>query len=154
MSCLPIVTQAATSIDAGFGRTLITLLGSLGAGCTVIAAARWYVGFLKSKGERERWVIENFKGSHTDLQRNFQDQLDRLSDQNMDTQQEFQTYVAVMSDIQNMVLLDVITTMKNIEKINDGSKATVHRLNRTIEILRSTDHGIDSPHRDATDRDI
>ncbi len=154
MGFLPIVAQAATSIDAGVGRTLITLLGSLGAACTVIAAARWCVGFLKSKGERERGVIEKFKGSHTDLQRNFQDQLDRLSDRHQNTQQEFQTYVALMSDIQNMILRDVITTMKIIEKTNDGSKATVHHLNTTLEVLQSTQDGIDSPHRETTSRDF
>jgi hypothetical protein len=154
MNLFPILAQSATVVDASVGRSLISLIGLLAAAGTAVAITRWYVGYLSSKGEQQRRIIEEFNDSHAELQSKFQDQLDRLSDRHQESQQDFQAYVALMGDIQTMILRDVIVTIKNIEKINDGSTVANHGMLTTISTVRSTIRALDSPHCDAADEDI
>ena len=138
MNPLPILAQCETFLAVGGERTVISLLGSFAAAGTLIAVARWYVGFLRSKGERHRVVINDLAGSHADLQRNFQEQLDRLSDRHQENQRDFQTYVALMSDIQNTLLRDVIVTIKRVETTNPGLSVADQDMRAAISALAST----------------
>jgi hypothetical protein len=154
MNLLPILAQAATSAGAQIGRSLTCLLCLLTAAGAAVTVARLSVGYLISKGERQRRIIENFNNSHSELQRKFQDQLDRLADRHQECQQDFQAYVALMSDIQSMILRDVIETIKNIETINEGSALANRDMMTTISIVRPTARALDRANCDAGDEDI
>jgi hypothetical protein len=154
MNLFPILAQTTTLVDASVGRTLISLLGLLALAGPAVAFAQWYVGYLSKTGEQQRRIIEDFKNSHADLQRIYQEQLDLLSDRHQETQQNFQAYVALMSDIQTMILRDVIETMKNIEMINNGSMVTNYGMMTSISTVRSTIRELDAPNCDAADGDL
>ena len=144
MNLFLILAQAPTFVDAGAGQLFPSLLGSLGTAGAAIAVTRWYVGFLRTKAERERRIIEDFKGCHSDLQREFQDQLDRLFDCHQQSQQAFQTYVALISDTQNTIVRDMIVMINNNEKIIDGSTEKILGIQTSIGALRPTGSAIDS----------
>jgi phosphoenolpyruvate-protein kinase (PTS system EI component) len=154
MILFPILAQTATFADAHLGRSLASLFGLLILAGTAVALARWYFDYLRGKGERQRRIIEDFNISHAELQKKFQEQLDRLSDRQQESQQDFQAYVAIMSDIQTMILRDVIVTIRNIEKINGGSAVATHGLTTTIRTVWPAIHALDSAQCDAADGEI
>ncbi len=154
MNLVPILAQTATFLDASMVQSLSFLFGSLAAAGTFVAITRWYVGHLTSRAERERRILEDFNISHAEIQRKFQEQLDRLSDRNLEAQQDFQAYVSLMSDISPMILRDVIVTMKTIEKIGGGSTVTSYGLETTISSVQPTVRANDDPCRETADGDF
>jgi uncharacterized membrane protein YhiD involved in acid resistance len=154
MNLFPVLAQAATVVDAGMGLTLTSLLCSLGAAVAVVTLTRWFVGFLRRNGEGQSRIIEQYKGSYTESQRKFQEQLDRLSECSEESQHDFQDYIARISDNQNNMLRDVIVSMKNIEEINGGSSATIDGMKTRIGTLRMTVRELDGLLCDTTDGDI
>jgi hypothetical protein len=143
--CNPFVlAQAASSVDASsIGVSITSLLGSLGAAGAAVVVTYYFLGFLKDQGEKQDRLFGQFKDYHTESQKKFQDQLDRLTDRQEQSQHAFQEQVSRITEAQNVLLRDAILAMKSVEKTLDGSTATIRGIEKTITALQLAVGAID-----------
>jgi hypothetical protein len=151
MSLFPVLAQTATLADVRMWRSITGVLCFLTVAVTSVTITRWYVGYLNGKVERQRRIVEEFNNSHAEMQSKFQDQLDRLADCHQESQQDFQAYVALMSDIQTMILRDVIATIKNIEQIKGAATTANSGMMTTVSTVGPNIRALDGSKCDATD---
>jgi DNA anti-recombination protein RmuC len=139
------LAQAANPVDANaVGVSITSLIGSLGAAGAAVVVTYYFLGFLKNEAEKQKAVLEEFRGHHTDAQKKFQDQLDRLSDRQQQLQHAFQEQISRMAEAQNTLLRDAILVMKAVEKSLEGSTATIHGMEKTVTTLQVSMRRIDS----------
>jgi hypothetical protein len=144
MNGLFVLAQAANASDPGaVGVSITRLLGSLGAAGAAVAVTYYFLGFLKDQGEKQNRLLQDFKDYHTDSQKKFQDQLDRLTDRQEQSQRAFQEQVSRVTEAQNTLLRDAILAMKSVEKTLDSSTATIHGIEKTISSLQLAVGAID-----------
>jgi DNA anti-recombination protein RmuC len=145
MSGLFALAQAMNTGDGNaIGVSITSLIGSLGAAGAAVAVTYYFLGFLKNEAEKQKGVLEEFRGHHTESQKKFQDQLDRLSDRQQQLQQAFQEQINRMAEAQNTLLRDATLAMKSVEKILESSTATIHGLEKTVTTLQVSMRRIDS----------
>src|SRR5580700_5348129 len=117
MKNLMIFAQAANTIDpSAVGVSITSLVGSLGAAGAAVVVTYYFLVFLKDQSEKQNHLFEDFKDYHTESQKKFQDQLDRLSDRQEQSQRGFQEQVTRITEAQNGLLRDAIVAMKAVEK--------------------------------------
>src|SRR4051812_27531019 len=122
MNGLFVLAQAANTVDAGsVGVSITSLLGSLGAAGAAVTVTYYFLGFLRDQGEKQSHLFQDFKDFHSDSQKKFQEQLDRLSDRQEQSQRGFQDQVTRITEAQNTLLRDAILAMKSVEKGLDSS---------------------------------
>ena len=120
MNGLMSFAQATNTIDvSAVGVSVTSLLGSLGAAGAAVAVTYYFLVFLKDQSEKQNRLFEDFKDYHTESQKKFQDQLDRLSDRQEQSQRGFQEQVTRITEAQNLLLRDAILAMRAVEKSQD-----------------------------------
>jgi hypothetical protein len=155
MSGLSILAQAAGIVDPNtIGISITSLIGSLGAAGAAVAVTYYFLGFLRSEGEKQGRVFGEFRDYHTDSQKKFQEQLERLSDRGEQMQRTFQDQISRMTEIQNALLRDAILAMKSVEKSLENSVQTMHGMEKTITSLQFSVNNIDLIVRRMTDAGI
>jgi hypothetical protein len=103
------IAQAAANVDPNaIGISVTNLIGSLGAAGAAVAVTYYFLGFLKTEGEKQTRVFSDFRDYHAESQRKFQEQLDRLTDRQEHLQRAFQEQVTRMTEAQNALLRDAI----------------------------------------------
>lgn len=144
MSGIAFLGQTVSLGDSGaVGASITSLLGSLGAAGAAVAVTYYFLGFLKDQAEKQNRLLQDFKDYHTESQRKFQDQLDRLTDRQEQSQRAFQDQVSRVTEAQNSLLRDAILAMKSIEKTMDTSTATIHSIEKTVSSLQLAVGAID-----------
>ena len=139
-----VFAQAANTIDASaVGVSITSLVGSLGAAGAAVAVTYYFLVFLKDQSEKQNRLFEDFKDYHTESQKKFQDQLDRLSDRQEQSQRAFQEQVTRITEAQNLLLRDAILAMKAVEKSQDGAVETIRGIEKTIASLQLAVGSID-----------
>ncbi len=111
MNLFSVLTCSAISLDPRVGLSITRLLGSLGAAGATLTATHYFLGFLKSRENGRARIVEEFKDHHSESQRKFQDQLDRLFTRQQENQHDFQTQIGQMSESHNIILRDAIVAM-------------------------------------------
>src|SRR5262245_56201775 len=95
MTNLFLYAQAANAVDPNaVGISITSLIGSLGAAGAAVAVTYYFLGFLKTEGEKQDRVFQEFRDYHAESQRKFQEQLDRLTDRQEQLQRAFQDQVS------------------------------------------------------------
>jgi phosphoenolpyruvate-protein kinase (PTS system EI component) len=144
MNGLMIFGQAATMSDSSaVGISITSLLGSLGAAGAAVAVTYYFLVFLKDQSEKQNRLFQDFKDYHTESQKKFQDQLDRLSDRQEQSQRGFQDQVTRITEAQNLLLRDAILAMKAVEKSQDNATDTIRGIEKTIASLQMAVGAID-----------
>ena len=134
MSGLYVLAQAAGVVDPNtIGVSITSLIGSLGAAGAAVAVTYYFLGFLRTEGEKQSRVFGEFRDYHAESQGKFQDQISR------------------MTEIQNSLLRDAILAMKSVEKTLESSVQTIHGMEKTITSLQFSVNGIDLIVRRMTD---
>jgi hypothetical protein len=132
------LAQAAANVDPNaIGISVTNLIGSLGAAGAAVAVTYYFLGFLKTEGEKQTRVFSDFRDYHAESQRKFQEQLDRLSDRQEHLQRAFQEQVTRMTEAQNTLLRDAILAMKSVEKTVENSVVSIHSLEQSISSMHS-----------------
>ncbi len=156
MMCgLYVLAQAAGPVDSNtIGVSVTSLIGSLGAAGAAVAVTYYFLGFLRTEGEKQTRVFGEFREYHAESQRKFQDQLERLTDRHEQLQHAFQEQISRLIDGQNSLLRDAILAMKSVEKNLENSTQTIHEMEKIITALQFSVNGIDAVIRRMTeDRD-
>jgi hypothetical protein len=136
--------QSTNTVDvSSVGVSVTSLLGSLGAAGAAVAVTYYFLVFLKDQSEKQNRLFEDFKDYHTESQKKFQDQLDRLSDRQEQSQRGFQEQVTRITEAQNLLLRDAIVAMKSVEKSQDGATETIRGIEKTIASLQLAVSAID-----------
>jgi phosphoenolpyruvate-protein kinase (PTS system EI component) len=136
--------QAANVIDSSaVGISITSLLGSLGAAGAAVAVTYYFLVFLKDQSEKQNRLFQDFKDYHTESQKKFQDQLDRLSDRQEQSQRGFQDQVTRITEAQNLLLRDAILAMRAVEKSQDSATDTIRGIEKTIASLQLAVGAID-----------
>ena len=144
MSGLFVLAQAASTVDPNtIGVSITSLIGSLGAAGAAVAVTYYFLGFLRTEGEKQNRVFGEFRDYHADSQKKFQDQLERLTDRQEQLQRAFQDQVTRMTETQNALLRDAIMAMKSVEKTLESSTGTLHSMEKTVAMLQVSTNGID-----------
>ena len=144
MSGLSVLAQAAGVVDPNtIGVSITSLIGSLGAAGAAVAVTYYFLGFLRTEGEKQSHVFNEFREYHAESQRKFQDQLERLTDRYEQLQRAFQDQISRMTEIQNSLLRDAILAMKSVEKTLESSVQTIHGMEKTIASLQFSVNNID-----------
>jgi DNA anti-recombination protein RmuC len=144
MTDLSLLAQAANAADPNaIGVSITSLIGSLGAAGAAVAVTYYFLGFLKSEGEKQNRVFQEFRDYHAESQRKFQEQLDRLTDRQEQLQRAFQDQVSRMTEAQNALLRDAVLGMKSVEKTLEGSTTVIHGLEKTVAALQVSVNTID-----------
>ncbi len=144
MNGLFVLAQAATTVDPNsIGVSITSLIGSLGAAGAAVAVTYYFLGFLRTEGEKQDRTFADFRNFHSESQKKFQDQLERLADRHEQFQRGFQEQVSRMAEAQNTLLRDAILAMKSVEKTLDGSSTSIHGMEKTIGALQVSVNGID-----------
>jgi phosphoenolpyruvate-protein kinase (PTS system EI component) len=144
MSGLMIFGQAANMSDSSaVGVSITSLLGSLGAAGAAVAVTYYFLVFLKDQSEKQNRLFQDFKDYHTESQKKFQDQLDRLSDRQEQSQRGFQDQVTRITEAQNLLLRDAILAMRAVEKSQDNATDTIRGIEKTIASLQLAVGAID-----------
>jgi hypothetical protein len=152
MSGLSVVAQAAGVVDPNtIGVSITSLIGSLGAAGAAVAVTYYFLGFLRTEGEKQTRVFGEFRDYHAESQRKFQDQLERLTDRGEQLQRTFQDQISRMTEIQNSLLRDAILAMKSVEKTLENSVQTIHGMEKTVASLQFSVSNIDLIVRRITD---
>jgi flagellar hook-basal body complex protein FliE len=152
MSGLYVLAQVAGAVDPNtIGVSITSLIGSLGAAGAAVAVTYYFLGFLRTEGEKQSRVFGEFRDYHAESQGKFQDQLERLTDRHEQLQRAFQDQISRMTEIQNSLLRDAILAMKSVEKTLESSVQTIHDMERTITSLQFSVNGIDLIVRRMTD---
>ena len=139
-----LLAQAAVNVDPNaIGVSVTSLIGSLGAAGAAVAVTYYFLGFLRTEGEKQDRIFTEFRDYHAESQKKFQDQLERLADRQEQFQRGVQDQVSRMSEAQNTLLRDCILAMKSMEKTLDNSTATVHGVEKSIGALQVSMNGID-----------
>ncbi len=139
-----LLAQAAANVDPNaIGVSVTSLIGSLGAAGAAVAVTYYFLGFLRTEGEKQDRIFTEFRDYHAESQKKFQDQLERLADRQEQFQRGVQDQVSRMSEAQNTLLRDCILAMKSMEKTLDNSTATVHGVEKSIGALQVSMNGID-----------
>ena len=71
------------------GVSITSVLGSLGAAGAAVTVTYYFLGFLRDQSEKQSRLFQDFKDYHSESQKKFQDQLDRLSDRQEQSQRGF-----------------------------------------------------------------
>jgi hypothetical protein len=135
--------QSTSAIDSNVGVSITSLLGSLGAAGAAVAVTYYFLVFLKDQSEKQHRLVEDFKDYHTECQKKFQDQLDRLSDRQEQSQRGYQDQVARITEAQNLLLRDAIVAMKSVEKSQDAAIETIRGIEKTLASLQLAVGSID-----------
>jgi phosphoenolpyruvate-protein kinase (PTS system EI component) len=144
MNGLMVLAQTTSTVDvSSVGVSVTSLLGSLGAAGAAVAVTYYFLVFLKDQSEKQNRLFEDFKDYHTESQKKFQDQLDRLSDRQEQSQRGFQEQVTRITEAQNLLLRDAILAMKAVEKGQDGATETIRGIEKTIASLQLAVSAID-----------
>jgi flagellar hook-basal body complex protein FliE len=143
MNLLAVLARAPILFDLNVGLSITSLLGSLGAAGAAVTVTHYFVGFLKKQETGRARIVAEFKGFHAESQKNFQDQLERLSNRQVENQQDFQDQIARMTERQTEVLHDAIVTIKGMENTIDGSSRTLQGVQKSIGSFRLTVSTID-----------
>jgi TolA-binding protein len=144
MSNLMILAEAVSALDASaVGVSITSLLGSLGAAGAAVTVTYYFLGFLRDQSEKQSHLFQNFKDYHTESQKKFQDQLDRLSDRQEQSQRGFQEQVARITEAQNVLLRDAIVAMKSVEKGQETAAETIRGIEKTVAALQMAVAAID-----------
>ena len=152
MRGLYILAQAAGSVDSNaIGVSVTSLIGSLGAAGAAVAVTYYFLGFLRTEGEKQTRVFGEFREYHAESQRKFQDQLERLTDRHEQLQHAFQEQISRLIDGQNSLLRDAILAMKSVEKNLENSTQTIHEMEKIITALQFSVNGIDAVIRRVTE---
>ncbi len=152
MRGLYILAQAAGSVDSNaIGVSVTSLIGSLGAAGAAVAVTYYFLGFLRTEGEKQTRVFGEFREYHTESQRKFQDQLERLTDRHEQLQHAFQEQISRLIDGQNSLLRDAILAMRSVEKNLENSTQTIHEMEKIITALQFSVNGIDAVIRRVTE---
>ena len=100
MNGVMIFAEATNAVDSSaIGLSITSLLGSLGAAGAAVAVTYYFLIFLKDQSEKQNRLFEDFKDYHTESQKKFQDQLDRLSDRQEQSQRGFQDQVTRITEV-------------------------------------------------------
>ena len=110
-------------------------IGGLGAALAIVTVTRGFVGSIITSAAEQRRIIEH-SGALNAITEEIPGTAGPTFDRRHESQQEFQVCVALMSDIQNIVLRDVIVTMRNIDEINGGSSSTIQGVQSSVGTLR------------------
>lgn len=140
---LALFLSQANAADASLGASVASLLSSLSAAAAAVVVTSYFLGFLKTHGEDQQHIIDEFRGYHAESQRKFQDQIDRLADRQSESLKTFRAQVGRVSETQNAMLKDAIVTMRSIEKSLEGSISTIHGIESTIDSLKQAIGAID-----------
>jgi prefoldin subunit 5 len=133
------IAQAAANVDPNaIGISVTNLIGSLGAAGAAVAVTYYFLGFLKTEGEKQTRVFSDFRDYHAESQRKFQEQLDRLTDRQEHLQRAFQEQVTRMTEAQNALLRDAILAMKSVEKTVENSVVSIHGLEKSISAMQAS----------------
>ena len=144
MNGVMILAEATNTVDSSaVGLSITSLLGSLGAAGAAVAVTYYFLVFLKDQSEKQNRLFEDFKDYHTESQKKFQDQLDRLSDRQEQSQRGFQDQVTRITEAQNLLLRDAILAMKAVEKSQDSATETIRGIEKTIASLQLAVGAID-----------
>jgi hypothetical protein len=157
MSHLFVLAQATSVVDAGsIGVPLTSLIGSLGAAGAAVAVTYYFLGFLKDQGGKQDRLFQDFRDYHTESQKKFQEQMDRLTDRQAQAQQAYQEQINRITESHNLTLRDIIVLMKSVEKTVEASSSTIHFLEKMLASLQVAIAAIDgmlqrSPKKKVTD---
>jgi DNA anti-recombination protein RmuC len=144
MSGLPALAQVTHPSDAqAIGISITSLIGSLGAAGAAVAVTYYFLAFLRNEAQNQDRVLEEFRQYHTDSQKKFQDQLDRLADRQQQLQQAFQDQITRITESQGTLLRDAVLAMRSVEKSLEGSTGTIHGMERTVSALQASMRSID-----------
>ena len=144
MNALLSFAQTTNPLDAStVGVSITSLLGSLGAAGAAVAVTYYFLVFLKDQSEKQNRLFQDFKEYHTESQKKFQDQLDRLSDRQEQSQRGFQEQITRITEAQNLLLRDAILAMKSVEKSQDNAADTIRGIEKTIASLQMAVSAID-----------
>jgi 3-hydroxyacyl-CoA dehydrogenase len=144
MNGLMVLAQTTSAVDVStVGVSVTSLLGSMGAAGAAVAVTYYFLVFLKDQSEKQNRLFQDFKDYHTESQKKFQDQLDRLSDRQEQSQRGFQDQVTRITEAQNLLLRDAIVAMKAVEKSQDGATETIRGIEKTIASLQMAVSAID-----------
>src|ERR1700735_5108446 len=144
MNGLMSFAQTTSAIDVNtVGVSGPSPLGSLGAHGAAVAVTYYFLVFLKDQSEKQNRLFEDFKDYHSESQKKFQDQLDRLSDRQEQSQRGFQEQITRITEAQNLLLRDAIVAMKAVEKSQDGATETIRGIEKTIASLQLAVGAID-----------
>jgi hypothetical protein len=145
MSHLFVLAQTTSVVDAGsIGVPLTSLIGSLGAAGAAVAVTYYFLGFLKDQSGKEDRLFQDFRDHHTESQKKFQEQLDRLTDRQAQAQQAYQEQINRITESHHVMLRDTIILMKSIEKTVEASGETIRFLEKTLSSLQIAIAGIDT----------
>ncbi len=140
----PLMIAQASSVDPGLGVSIASLVSSLSAAGAAVVVTYYFLGFLKERGEDQKQIMGQFRGYHAESQRKFQDQIDRLADRQSEAFDQFRAQVGRVTETQNAMLKDAITTMKSIEKTLDVSSTTIQGIETTVGSLQRAVGAIDA----------
>jgi DNA anti-recombination protein RmuC len=144
MSGLPALAQVANPAEMhAIGVSITSLIGSLGAAGAAVAVTYYFLAFLRNEAQKQGHVLEEFRQYHTDSQKKFQDQLDRLTDRQQQLQQAFQDQITRMAESQGSLLRDAVLAMRSVEKSLEGSTGTIHGMEKTVFALQASMRSID-----------
>jgi hypothetical protein len=144
MNVLIVLAQGANGVDpATVGLSIPGLVGSLGAAGAAVAVTYYFLGFLKDQSQKQNLLFDAFRQYHSESQKRFQDQLDRLTNRQEQSQRAFQNQVSRVSEAQNTLLRDAVLAMKAVEKTLDSSSETIRSIEKTITSLQVTVSALD-----------
>ncbi len=139
-----LLAQAAVNVDPNaIGVSVTSLIGSLGAAGAAVAVTYYFLGFLRTEGEKQDRIFTEFRDYHAESQKKFQDQLDRLTDRQEQAQRTFQEQAARITEAQNILLRDAVMAMKSVERTLDASTETIRGVEKTIAALQQAVAAID-----------
>jgi hypothetical protein len=152
MNQLPALAQITqTVVDSDGGWSVTNLVGSLGTAGAAVIVTYYFLNFLKDQEQGQKQIVVQFEEYHGESQRKFQEQLDRLADLQEASQHNFQEQVNRITESQNAILRESILAMKSIEKTTEGSSATIHGVQQTIDSLQRAVRIIDAEVRRSID---
>jgi hypothetical protein len=136
------LTKIVAESDIGWPGT--DLLSSLGTAGAAVIVTYCFLNFLKDQEQRQKQIVVQFEEYHTESQRKFQEQLDRLADLQEASQTNFQEQVRRITEAQNAILRESILAMRSIEKTTEGTSPTICEIQKTIDSLQFAVRVIDS----------
>jgi len=144
MSYFPVLAHITkTVVDSDGGSPVASLIGSLGTAGAAVIVTYYFLSFLKDHEEAQKQIVVQFEEYHGESQRKFQEQLDRLADMQEASQHNFQDQVNRITESQTSILRESILAMKSIEKTTEGSCATIHGIQQTIDSVQHSVRVID-----------
>lgn len=133
-----LVAQAVAQVDPNLGASITSMVGSLGSAGAAVAMAIYFLSYLRDRDKG----ISDWQG---ESQRKFQDQLDRLGNQNQESQRAFQEQIKLIASNQNEVLARVTQSQMALSESMKSLEKSLLTIQHRIDLREARGHKSNDP---------